>query len=99
MTPRSRPSRLIASAEGWLALAQSGELPHARAARILFGADIGIDEIGPARGEVGAQRLGKIGRAGDVDARNAGRASHRGKVRIVGRARLGEAQVGGKVAG
>src|SRR5213594_3235201 len=42
------PSRLIASAEGRLTLAQAGELPHARATRILVGADIGIDEIGPA---------------------------------------------------
>src|SRR5262249_46039667 len=42
------PSGLVASAEGRLALAQAGKLPHARAARILVGADIGIDEIGPA---------------------------------------------------
>src|SRR5262245_23880516 len=42
------PSGLVASAEGWLALAQAGQLPHARAARILVGADIGIDVIGPA---------------------------------------------------
>src|SRR5262245_26739824 len=42
------PSGLVASAEGGLALAQAGKLPHARAARILVSADIGIDEIGPA---------------------------------------------------
>src|SRR5262245_51402065 len=88
------PSRLIASAEGRLTLAQAGELPHARAARIFVGADIGVDEIRPARGECRAQRLGKIGRAVDVDARDAGRARHRGKVRIVGCARLRMAEVG-----
>src|SRR5215468_9120180 len=43
------PSRLIASAEGRLTLAQAGELPHARATWILVVADIGIDEIRPAR--------------------------------------------------
>src|SRR3984893_1815044 len=92
------PSRLIASAEGRLTLAQAGELPHARATRILVGADIGIDEIGPARGECGAQRLGKVGGAVDVDARDAGRARHRGKVWIVGRAGVGVAEVGRKLA-
>src|SRR6516162_836218 len=92
------PSGLVASAEGWLALAQAGELPHARAARILVGADIGIDEIRPARGECGAQRLGKVGGAVDVDARDDGRARHRGKVRIVGCARLGMAEIGRKLA-
>src|ERR1700751_4899548 len=92
------PSRLIASAEGRLTLAQAGELPHARATRILVGADIGIDEIRPARGECGAQRLGKVGGAVDVDARDAGRARHRGKVRIVGCARLGMAEIGRKLA-
>src|SRR5215468_3780484 len=92
------PSRLIASAEGRLTLAQAGKLPHARATWILVGADIGIDEIRPARSECGAQRLGKIGRAVDVDARDAGRARHRGKVRVVGCARVGMAEIGRKLA-
>src|SRR5262249_60619680 len=48
MTPRSPRSRLVAPAEGRLALAQSGKLPHACAARILVSADIGVDQIRPA---------------------------------------------------
>src|SRR5258707_13328981 len=57
---RSRP---IAAAEGGLALAQSGKLPHARTARVRVGANVGVDEIGPARRERGSQRVGKIGGA------------------------------------
>src|SRR5262249_60514513 len=65
MTPRSPPSRLVASTEGRLALAQSGKLPHARAARILVGADIGVDQIGPPCRVRSSQRLRKNeGRAG-----------------------------------
>src|SRR5262249_9118755 len=45
MTPRSPRSRLVAPAEGRLALAQSGKLPDARAARILVSADIGVDQM------------------------------------------------------
>src|SRR5262245_52051089 len=98
MTPRSPPSRLVASTEGRLALAQSGKLPHARAARILVGADIGVDQIGPACRERSSQRVGKIGGAVDVHARDAGRARHRGEVRIVGCAGVGVAEVGRKLA-
>src|SRR4029450_3445332 len=85
----ARPeSRLKGAAEGRLALAESGQLPHARAAGVFVGADMGIDEIGPARGERGSQRVGEIGRAVDVHALDAGGTRHRGKVRIVRRASL-----------
>src|SRR6516162_8576397 len=59
VTSRSPPSRLVTSAEGRLALAQSRKLPHAR---------------------------------------DAGRARHRGKVRIVGCAGVGVAEVGRQLA-
>src|SRR5262249_60394207 len=61
MPPRSPPSRLVASAEGRLALAQSGEIPHARAARVLVGAEIGGDQPGPPCRQRAAQRTGKGG--------------------------------------
>src|SRR2546430_2883826 len=94
----ARQSRLIASAEGRLALAESGQLPHACAAGIFVGANMGVDEIGPARGERASQRVGKIGRAVDVHAFDAGRTRHCGKVWIVRRAGLRMAEVGHEFA-
>src|SRR5262245_44147169 len=60
---RAPSSRLIAAAERGLTLAEPGKLPHAGAAGVLVGTDIGVDEIGPARRERRAQCVGQVGGA------------------------------------
>src|SRR5215470_4930910 len=59
-------TRLIAPADGGLALAETWKLPHAGAARIAIGADVRIDQIGPPRRDAGAHGIAEVG--GTVDA-------------------------------
>src|SRR5262249_23831255 len=82
------PSRRVPPADDRRADAVAGQLPDAGAARVLVGADDGVDQVRLAAGERGADRLGKISRSINRDSVDAGRAGHGGEIRIVGCAGL-----------
>src|SRR5262249_24258588 len=90
--------RLVATADHRLALAEPGQLPHAGAAWILVGRDVGVDEIRLAAGNSGAHRVGESGGALHADAVDAGRARHGGEIGIVGCAGLRMLEVGRELA-
>src|ERR1700693_5563465 len=77
------PSRRIASAEGGLALAQSGQLPDAGTSRVLVGADVGVDQERPMGSDRGLDRFAQIGGAIDPHALDAGGTRHGGEIGVV----------------
>src|SRR3954466_5337975 len=63
-------SWLVSPAECGLALPQTRQAPNSGAAGVRVGAEIGIDEVRPPCVDGGAQRIGQIARAIDLDARD-----------------------------
>src|SRR5262245_37071161 len=74
-------------ADARLAAPHARQLPDARAGGIQVAVDIGIDHARLAALDAFPDRVGKLGRLADADARDAGGARHRreiGVVRLVG---------------
>src|SRR5438105_5952016 len=81
-------SGLIPAADRDLADAKAGQLPDASAARVLVGVDVDVDQVRLVGGDRHAHRVADVAGAVDPHTFDAGRARHRGEIRLVGLAGL-----------